>query len=810
MKWLRRSVRGLLALIAMGSLAAAVYVTRAMPIADGELQATGLQKPVRVERDPHGIPTIKAQTPHDLYFALGFVHAQDRLWQLETHRRIGSGRLAEAFGEAAVESDKFLRALGVRRAAAAQWERLPAESRSVVQAYTDGINAVITQHTRARPPEMLILGVALQPWEPVDTMAWSIMMAYDLGANWSTELLRLRLALRLPVERINELLPPYPGEKPLPTADYAALFRALKLDAATATASLDQVLDRVMVGAPPAGIEGIGSNNWVLAPSHTTTGTALLGNDPHLRLSTPALWYLARLEAPGVRVAGATIPGLPAVVLGQSEHIAWGYTNTGPDVQDLYIERVHAADPNLVQTPDGWAALKTYNEVIKVRGKPDVTLTVRESRHGPVISDAGMVDDLLGNKSRNAYVFAMRWTALDPDIDTVGVALAMNRATDVPSFIEAAKGWVAPMQNMVVADRAGHIGFIAPGRVPLRKPEHDLKGLVPAPGWDARYDWAGWLGTDALPQSRDPARGWIATANHRVVEADYPHFLTSEWAPPYRQQRIEQMLQQRPKHSLDDMAAMQADLKSLMAPMLLPWLKRATSSHPLAAAAQQALEGFDGTIAPDRAAPLILWAWSHRLTQRLFADEMGVLFERSLGSRAFTDALLDVLAANNAWWCDDKATPAPETCAQQSDAAFTDALNELQQEHGSNVAAWQWGRAHQARSEHRPFSRVKLLARWFELRTPTGGDTFTVNTSRVLYKVDSTTGERYLNEFSASFRGLYDAADPKRSRFIHSTGQSGLPWSKWYANFVWDWAQVKHQPLWGDEPPMATLVINPG
>ncbi|HEY6512871.1 MAG TPA: penicillin acylase family protein [Burkholderiaceae bacterium] len=809
MKWLRGSLWVALALLLLVALAIGVYTTRAMPTVDGRLDVPGLQQPVRIERDPHGIPTIKAQNQHDLLFALGFVHAQDRLWQLETHRRIGAGRLAEAFGEGALESDKFLRALGVRRAAAAQWATLKPESRAVVQAYTDGINAVIATQLHARPPEMLILGVRPQPWEPVDSLAWSIMMAYDLGANWSTELLRLRLALRLPVERINEVLPPYPGDKPLPTGDYATLFRALKLDAATATAALDPALERLMAAAPPSGIEGVGSNNWVVAGSHSTTGSPLLANDPHLKLSVPALWYFARLEAPGTQVAGATLPGLPMVVLGQSQHLAWGFTNTGPDVQDLYIERLHPADANQVQTPEGWAPLKIHEETIKVRGKADVVVKVRESRHGPVISDAGLADELLGNKSRNAYAIAMRWTALDADIDPVSVGQAMNSATDVASFVEAVKGWAAPMQNMVVADRAGHIGYIAPGRVPLRKPNNDLKGLVPALGWDSRYDWAGWLGVDALPQERDPARGWIATANQRVVAADYPHFLTSEWALPYRQQRIEQLLAAKPKHSIDDLATIQADVKSLAAVEMLPWLQRARSDHALAAAAKQALDGFDGTMAADRAAPLILWAWQRNLTQQIFADEMGPVYERAIASRTLRDALQAVLEKDNAWWCDDKATPAAETCALQVDKAFGAALDELQQAHGSDVSKWQWGRAHQARSEHRPFSRVKLLARWFELRTPVGGDTYTVNVSRVLFKPDPTTGEHYLDEHGPSLRALYDVADPKKSRIMHSTGQSGLAWSKWYSAFVEDWAKVDYVPLWSDEPPMATLLLQP-
>jgi penicillin amidase len=811
MKWLRRTLWVLLALLVLLALAASVYTMRAMPTVDGQLKIAGLEHPVRIERDPQGIPTITAQNQHDLLFALGFVHAQDRLWQLDTHRRIGAGRLAEAFGEPALESDKFLRALGVRRAAAAQWVTLKPDARAALQAYSDGINAVIATQLSARPPEMVILGIQPQPWDPVDSLAWSIMMAYDLGGNWSTELLRLRLALRLPVERINELLPPYPGEKPLPTTDYAALFRALRLDSGTATASLDRALDRLVAAAPPSGIDGVGSNNWVVAGTHSTTGSPLLANDPHLKLSVPALWYFARLEAPGIKVAGATMPGLPLMVLGQSEHLAWGFTNTGPDVQDLYLERLHPADDNQAQTADGgWARLKTFDETIKVRGKADVVLRVRESRHGPLISDAGISDDLLGNKARSAYAIAMRWTALDADADMISVALAMNRATDVASFIEAAKGWVAPMQNMVVADRAGHIGYIAPGRVPLRKASNDLRGLVPSPGWDARYDWDGWVPTDALPQSRDPERGWIATANQRVVAADYPYFLTSEWALPYRQQRIEQLLSAKPRLSIDDLAAIQADVRSLAAVELLPWLQRAKSDHPLAAAARKALEGFDGTMAADKPAPLIVWAWQRHLVQQIFADEMGPVYERAVATRTFFDALKAVLESDNAWWCDDKTTPSVvETCAQQIDKAFGAALDELQQAQGGDVAGWQWGKAHQARSEHRPFSRVKPLAPWFELRTPVRGDTFTVNVSRVLFKPDATTGELYLSEHGPSLRALYDVADPKQSRFMHSTGQSGLVWSKWYSTFVEEWAKVQYVPLWSAEPPMATLKLDP-
>ena len=801
MKWIRRAGWGLLALVLLGAAAFWAWRQAVLPATDGSLALPGLQAEVRIERDADGIPTIRAASLNDLMFGLGVAHVQDRLWQMETHRRIGAGRLSEAFGEAALDTDRFLRALGVRRAAAAQWARTPPEQRALIEAYTRGVNAML-HRLKARPPEYLILGLQPEDWDPVDSLAWGIMMAWDLGGNWSSELLRMRLALTLPVERIDQLMPPYPGDKPLPTADYAALFRSLQLGADPG--------EKAMAAAPPSGVEGVGSNNWVIAGSRTASGHPLLANDPHLKLSAPALWYFARLEAPGVHVAGASLPGLPMIVLGQNDRIAWGFTNTGPDVQDLYLERVRPNDAGQYQTPDGWVAFEQGQEVIRVKGRPDVPITVRRTRHGPVISDAGIADDVSGAKHPQ-YAIAMRWTALDADAEPVSAGLAITRATSVAGFVEATQAWVAPMQNMVVADVDGHIGFVAAGRVPLRKPENDLKGLVPAPGWDARYDWAGFIPAGETPREVDPPRGWIATANQRIHGPDYPHFLTSEWASPYRYERIAQMLQSRDKHTPETIASMQADQFSLAVAPLLPWLQKAKSSHPLASAAMAQLQGFDGRMAADKAAPLIFTAWARHLTQHVFSPRLGeTLFQRTLGGRSFRDALEGVLARNDGWWCDDPQTPAMETCAMQADAALTDALAELQATHGADVAAWKWGDAHVARAEHRPFSKVKALARAFELRAPVGGDTWTVNVSRVGLRPDSSTGELYLDEHGPSLRAIYDLGDLKQSRFMHSSGQSGDPLSPLYRNFLPRWVEVRYTPLWGDgQPPAHTLLLAP-
>lgn len=806
MNWIRRGAWTLLALLALLVAALVVYARMALPKTAGEITLPGLSAPLSISRDEHGIPTIEAANGRDLAFGLGIVHAQDRLWQLETHRRIGAGRMAEAFGAAALDSDRFLRALGVRRAAATQWAAANSETREWLTAYAQGINSVVQNQMRARPPEFVLLGLQPEPWEPVDSLAWAVMMAWDLGGNWSNELLRLRLSLTLPVERINELLPPYPGASPEPTADYAALFRDLKLGAGGLAVAWNRLPDQ----ASESGLEGVGSNNWVLSGQRTASGKPMLANDPHLKLSAPALWYFARLKAPGIDMAGATMPGLPALVLGQNRHIAWGFTNTAPDVQDLYLEQIKTDDPAQYRTPEGWARFESFQEVIRVKDRPDVPMTVRRTRHGPVISDAGSADDVLGPKSRPTFALALRWTALDADADPVAPALAMQRSTSVDEFVRATAGWVAPMQNMVVADREGHIGFVAAGRVPVRKSDNDLRGLVPAPGWDARYDWAGWVPPIETPRERDPERGYIATANQRIHAPDYPHFITSEWAAPYRQQRIEQMLAERGRHSLDDLAAMQADVRSLAAAKLLPWLLKARSGHPAAAAAQAQLLGFDGLMTADKAAPLIFWAWSRHLTEAVFADELGpAMWQRGIGGRTFRDALESVLAGGSARWCDDVGTPVAESCDARNDLAFTRALEELAARHGADPAAWRWGQAHVARSEHRPFSRVRALARWFELRTPVGGDTFTVNVSRVSLRPDATTGELYLDEHGPSLRALYDLADPAASRFMHSTGQSGVFFSPLYRNFVGVWGDVGYVPLWNAKPAKDVLRVAP-
>ena len=377
------AVRIGLALVATLVIAAAagyVWLRQSLPQTSGTLAVAGLAAPVEVIRDANDIPHIYATSIADAHFALGYVHAQDRLWQMEMNRRVAAARLSEVFGAASLDTDRFLRTLGVYRAAEATIPRFDAATRAALDAYSAGVNAFLATRSGPLPPEFLAFGVVPEPWKPADSVAWLKMMAWDLGGNWATEILRLRLAQRLDSRQIAEFLPPYPGDTPLPVRDLAELYRGLAPAAAT-----------IVAVAPPSLPEGAGSNNWVIAGSRSVSGKPLLANDPHLGLNVPAIWYFAHLSAPGLDAIGATLPGSPMLVLGRNDRIAWGFTNTGPDVQDLYIEKIDGADPTRYATPDGTQAFAVRTETIRVKGAPDETLVVRSTRHGPVISDVSRV-----------------------------------------------------------------------------------------------------------------------------------------------------------------------------------------------------------------------------------------------------------------------------------------------------------------------------------------------------------------------------------------------------------------------------------
>lgn len=768
-----------LAALLVAALTLAVWYVRAVdPQVAGTLAVPGIDRDVEVVRDREGVPHIFARSEADAMAALGFAHAQDRLWQMEAQRRIAAGRLSEVVGSGGLELDRFLRTIGIRRAAEAILGNVEPETRRLLEAYSRGVNAYLETRTSPLPPEFLILGApAPEPWSPVDSIAWSLMMALDLGANMNAELTRMRLAQAgWDMKRIGEFLPPYPGESWPELADFTALYRSL---GPAATASAQTI--------PALGFnqEGLGSNNWVMSGARTISGRPLLANDPHLGLAAPAVWYFARITSPEGTVIGATLPGAPGVVLGRNERIAWGFTNTGPDVQDIYVEQVNPADPMQYRTPDGWARFERRDEAIKVKGQPDVRFSVRISRHGPVISDGA--SEAATRVAPSGYALALRWTALAPDNLTIQATPRMNRARNWTEFLEAAKHFAAPQQNMVYADVDGNIGFVAAGRVPVRKPENDLKGLFPAPGWDARYDWAGYIPFEALPREFNPARGFRMTANERITPEGYPHHITYEWTTAHRAERIVELLGAREKHDTASMRDTMADVRSNAVLEVLPRLTAAMPTGEREQRAVELLRRWNATMAADRPEPLIVTAWMRELTRLVYGDELGETLMRTLWDQRQTfmvNVLGDVDGQGR--WC--RTSEQATTCAALIQQALRLALDDLTRRYGSDIAAWRWGEAHAARSEHRPFARVGALARFFDVRVPTGGDTYTVNVGRHTIR---NAEEPFINRHAASLRAIYDLANLDASRFMHSTGQSGLPFSAFYRNFAERWSRVE-------------------
>ncbi|MBI3373556.1 MAG: penicillin acylase family protein [Betaproteobacteria bacterium] len=778
MRWVLRLSAVFFACIVLVAVGLYFYLRLSLPKIDGEIRIAGISGQVEIMRDAYGIPHIYAASVEDANFALGYVHAQDRLWQMEMNRRIAAGRLAEILGAPALDTDRFLRTLGVHRVSQTAYRRSDVQTRRVLDAYAAGVNAFIASDP-VLPPEFLILRHRPEPWTAADSIAWTKMMSWDLSGNWRSELLRLQLAKRLPVARLQEFLPPYPGDAPVPLPDLRTFYGALEKEAV----QLADDFSRHMAALNLPSGEGLGSNNWVVAGRRSESGKPLLANDPHLRLSAPAVWYFAHLDAPGLDAIGATLPGVPMVILGRNARIAWGSTNTGPDVQDLYLERLDNAGN--YATPDGAQPFATREERIMVKGAEDVRITVRSSRHGPIVSD---VLAPARAATPRGYALAFAWTTLAEDDLSIQSIWRLPLARNWEEFTAELRDFASPQQNIVYADVDGNIGFIAPGRVPVRKRDNDLKGLAPAPGWDARYDWSGYIPFDELPRSYNPASAKLWTANEKIVMPGYPHHITSEWQEPYRSDRIGELLEATAKHNQGSFARMHADVVSLAARALLPRLRETKANSDDARKALRLLGSWQGEMLADRAEPLILWAWWRELSRAIYADELGEAFAANWLARAqfLTNVLNDKDGQSR--WCDNIGTAATEGCAGLLADTLESALVELRKRYGEDMAAWKWGPAHAAHHEHSPFGRQKFLARWFDFAVPTPGDSYTVNVGRMIFSED----EPFANRHAASLRAIYDLADPEKSLFIHSGGQSGNRLSQHYDSFSAAWARGEY------------------
>ncbi|MCB9117152.1 MAG: penicillin acylase family protein [Caldilineaceae bacterium] len=763
-----------LALLVLVPLGGYFWLRTSLPLTTGTVRVAGVDGPIEIVRDADGVPHIFAGTDHDAFYGLGYVHAQDRLWQMEMNRRIGAGRLSEILGDATLSIDKFQRTMGYYRAALGDLEVIEPRSRQALDAYAAGVNQRLSEgHTL--PPEFILLGVSPEPWQPADSLVWQKMMSWDLGGNYDMELLRQQLAQALGPERTAQLLAGYP-------ADGIDILAGVQIDPGAAAALLE--IDRRIETDFARGGRESGSNDWVIAGARTETGMPLLADDPHLGTSIPSIWYLAEIQGDTIHSIGSTFPGLPAIVIGHNEQIAWGVTNVGPDVQDLYVERINPANPNQYEVDGAWADMTIAEELIAIDGEEEpLRWAARATRHGPLISDVSDMGSPL----------ALQWTALQPGDTTIDAFLGVNYASDWEEFTAAMEKFITPSQNFVFADVEGNIGYFAPGRIPIRAAGHD--GTLPVPGWASEYEWQGFIPFAELPQTYNPPEGYVATANNRVVGDDYPYLLSTDWAPPYRAERITELIEQMSsggeKISADDMAAIQADQTSTQVRALLPFLLSVAPADERQAQANALLQGFDGTLAMESTAAAIYAAWMLHLERAIFEDDLRATLFEEMSTRANPLFLTNVLndPVQGAAWCDNVLTPAVEPCAEIAQVALDNALDDLSERMGDDMGRWRWDRIHITQYPHNPFSQVSYLKGLFHRTIPNGGDRYTVNVAPV------NLTNPYVQTHSPGYRHIVDLSDLPASRFMITTGQSGNVLSPHYDDLITRHRDVAYLPM---------------
>jgi len=755
--------RGLLAIAVL--LVAAIgfgmwTLMGSLPKISGEvrLRDASISAPLTIGRDSAGVVTITAQTELDADFALGFVHAQDRQFQMELMRRLGSGRLSELFGLATLKTDKLMRMLGLAQQANAQYEAASPDLRAALDAYAAGVNAYIQWHGFPLPPEFLLLRFKPEPWRPTDSLLWGRLMAWQLSGNAGQEIQDEHLRRAVSADLLPLLLREDGRQAALP-------------------------------GFAPT---RSASNNWAISGTHTASGSPILANDPHLGLSAPGTWYMARLSTPdGMRV-GATVPGLPFTVIGSNGHVAWGFTTTHSDTEDLFEEHLSPDQPEHYETPTGPAAFDVRREIIKVKNGADVTFNVRSTRHGPLISD-------LEPERYLHRRFSLAWTGFLPDDRSPEAFLAMNRAQNAAAFREALRDFDTPQQNVVFADNEGDIGFVAAGRVPVRRNIAN-QSLFPSPGWIDDYDWTGTLSFADLPQIANPRGGVIITANNDIRPLRYMQFLGHSFDRPYRHDRIQTLLAGTSNATLEDMERIQLD--DFSAPLFAfvkTHLPDVAASVPLDIAA--AMSGWDGRMAPERPEPLIAIAWLYATAKRVFADEMG--------KEEFEDWWLwqvDILneVMKNPRWCDDRETPTAENCRDAVRAAFGEALEALRGRYGLDWRNWSWGEAHEMQFRHPVFGRLPYIGNRLVPKVAAPGDQFTVNRGGMAISDD---GAHFADVHGPGMRMAIDLSRPGAPVFNMAGGQSGHPLSSHYSDLLPEWAAGTYRTF--QNPAQDVLILRP-
>ncbi|QDY69033.1 penicillin acylase family protein [Qingshengfaniella alkalisoli] len=799
-RWMFRLFIGLSACAAIAVAGVYYLAARSLPDYSEDYTVAGVAAPVEIVRDTANVPHIFGETDQDTFFGLGFVHAQDRLWQMTMMRRTAQGRLSELFGERTIGIDETMRRLDLYRLAERSFAVQDDQTKAALEAYAAGVNAWLAQvndGARGRgAPEFFLFQPSIAPWRPADSLAVIKLMALQLSSHMDAEILRARAALSLPAERLTDILPDDPSPPIAALPEFASLMHE---HGATRLSQGPQPDFRNDPLSPIKHAEFAGASNaWAAAPNRTTTTSTLLANDPHLGLTAPSIWYLARLELQSGGVIGGTIPGMPLVLAGRNDAMGWGLTTAYVDDTDLYLEQINPDNPDEYLTEDGYRPFRTERTIIPVKDSTPVTLTMRWVDDRPVLpSDVFDLNQI----TPDGYATSIAWTALDGQDTSMSAGMALMRAQSVDEAIDAGRDFIAPAQNLTLAD-GDTIALQTIGAMPSRSENHETYGRIPSRGWLADNHWQGYLDYAENPQVVDPAGGIVGNTNNKTVDRPFPRHVSYTWGDSQRVHRWEKLMQDREVHTRESFMEVQLDTISITARTLLPligadlWFTgEAAAEGTVERRRRDALDllaDWNGEMSEHLPQPLIYATWVRALQARLITDELGgtLTSEFARVDPVFLERVFrDVDGASV--WCDVVQSTPTESCELMARASLDDALQWISENFRGSLDSLRWGDVHVATHDHAVLGDVPILSWFVNIRQSTsGGD------NTLMRGVTRGSGPNpFENVHGAGYRGIYDMADPDSSLFVISTGQSGHPLSRYYDNLGELWRRGEYVPM---------------
>ncbi|NLW48422.1 MAG: penicillin acylase family protein [Firmicutes bacterium] len=798
----------MLVVIVLVSTTGIWLITKPWPKTNGKLQVEGLESSVTIYRDKLGIPQIYAENEHDLFFSQGYVQAQDRLFQMEVNRRVGNGTLSEMVGYPGLGMDKLFRVFGMRRVAEKTWPLLDDETRMIVEAYCEGINAYINTYPGKLPMEFLLLGAKPRRWEPLDVLSYGNTIAFINGLNYSYEMFRAQLIAKLGEKRASEALPVWDNDNPLVIPPELNKYMWLKNDKIAGISNLNNIL-------PGTEAFGWASGAWVISGKYTDSGKPLLAGDAHMSIGIPSLWQEIGLHGGRFDVVGFSLPGTPMVVIGHNQRIAWSFTNMNPDVQDLYVEKFDDRDnPTKYEYMGKWRELERVEEVIKVKGNPDVKLEVLFTHHGPVLNDLVKVTDqdledqknfdqawgywppLRREKWANTEPIALRWAFFDRCV-ILKCVKELNLAQNWDQFRSALSQWDSLSQNFVYGDIDGNIGYQAAAKIPIRVAKH--QGAVPVPGWTGEYEWKGFIPFEKLPSMYNPPTGYLAVVNSKTVDDSYPYQLTYDWFHPgYRgravKNMIEELIAKGDPLTKEDMGNILGDNLSYGDALIRPYLAAVKPATELEAEALEYIKKWDNRYDLDSVGAAIYKVWYTYMDRNVYDDEL----EKEMVWGFFPPlkrllSLINLIPDQNNSWFDNVNTPEIETRDQLISKSLTEAVDWLAQEYGNNVEQWTLGRIQKSRLNHQILGNIPYLKNIFNSR---GNYPFSGSHTAVAFAFSFCTPPGKLNiGFASSQRNIFDVGNWDEAWTVNSTGVSEHVFHPHREDQMKMWASIKFHEL---------------